>query len=764
MDPSTEYRAVKVPLSFNVSVTGHRHLCNSKEYDSLVELVGYILGKLGKNCREQDSSVNLRLNSAIAAGADQIAAVAARKANENITVRSRQWALQVILPFERSSYQSLLYHGVTSDNTTHNNDKFDDLLNEATRVYELADRIAVIPKDDDSHSIEYWQNMRYRTLGEILARQADILLALWDGKAGGRGGTSDVVAMTLLQHKPVLRINPTTLEISWLLPGAETVDPIALADHPTWGPSAKLNDLFCDNGHITNLIKHLLVIPTDTTESVTHENTAEQSSLSTLPPTKESKKGSEHKQSAQKSNKKRMSMFSTATAFFGSSPSSKGAWVDKPQNSVAMEFENKLLTKLIKFRQFREFLAAKSFPEKTGATTYAIIYNKFVDFLTKKKLAKLLQKDNNSKPIPTNNDQSKIIKPQTLALRTDYAALDWEQHPYSSSNKNSESLSQAQTGSPLVIRNITDRPNLVNEIDDILRPAMTTTDAIATARGHTYRSSYILNFLGGTLAVWIGLAGLLFSKQKHFFVLAEVLLLLLLIFLYLISQKRSWHFRWLTTRYITESLRAGRYLIWIGFGGRKAISHDAPWGAWYANAVKSTCHITNAKMQAEDLRYIADELRSHVKYQINYHNDNQIKLHTLHHELDRWGKLCLGVTICVAVVFIACKLSPIADSVNWMKNPVTVVCAGLPALAGALMGIRFQGDYERFAERSKETSEQLQVIDSRLGTFVNRSSELSKQPLFEGLYRIVQDLSDIYERDLEDWRFVYSARPSPDAA
>ena len=69
---STVYEAVKVPVALSVSVTGHRSLSYSDNFDALVSRVAGILVQLGEICRKHDSAVNLRLNTALAVGADQI--------------------------------------------------------------------------------------------------------------------------------------------------------------------------------------------------------------------------------------------------------------------------------------------------------------------------------------------------------------------------------------------------------------------------------------------------------------------------------------------------------------------------------------------------------------------------------------------------------------------------------------------------------------------------------------------------------------------
>ena len=96
------------------------------------------------------------------------------------------------------------------------------------------------------------------------------------------------------------------------------------------------------------------------------------------------------------------------------------------------------------------------------------------------------------------------------------------------------------------------------------------------------------------------------------------------------------------------------------------------------------------------------------------------------------------------------------------KNISTVLCAGLPVIAGSLLAIRFQGDFERFAERSEQTEAQLLKIDNRLEQLLARKPDFKTQPRYEELVRIVSELTEIYEEDIEDWHYVYSAKHTPE--
>jgi len=740
---STVYEAVKVPVAFSVSVTGHRSLSYSDNFDALVNQVAVILEQLREICRKNDSAVNLRLNVALAVGADQIAALAVHKANKSADYSAQNWLLQTILPFERTTYERALELGLKPDNAVSVRNNFSSLLKVSNSVYELADRECVSDYSSVGNATRYWQNTRYQTLGHMLSRQADILLALWNGDDGGKGGTADVVTMALNQGKPVLRLDPTSMAISWLMPHLGSTDPIALACNPTLGPVSDIDDLLA-NEHgdgLQDLVMRLLSLPVEANETSNQQNEIQANDPDGL------MQNTGATGYCDQLNKKPKPVFSTAAAFLGSNTFSLQPQNDEPQGARLLKFNNSFYNIFLWSNWLRERFAANSFPGKTEQSTRAFVYQRFVDFLVKDTKRKTESDTSENEITEPTNTKMRGLR-EIFLLKTDYALDDWIQQPYGI-----ERLLPA-----------TDRPVHVDKIDEQLKPAMISTDAIATARGHMYRSSYVLTFLGGALAVWIGLSGIFTKDYKHWFVLTELLLLLGLVAFYYMANRRSWHDRWLNARHITESLRAGRFLVWLGLGGRRALHEDAPWSAWYTNAVMATAPLPHYKLRDHDIRYIAGELRSHVNEQINYHKKNCNKLMTLHHRLDSVGWICLGLTILTALIYVAGKLSPYSDSFQLLKNPVTLICAGLPALAGALLGIRFQGDFERFAERSDQTRKELNKIDTRLSVLVKREPTTFEQPLYEELVLIVQDLLNVFEKDIEDWRFVYSARPNPEAA
>ena len=100
-----------------------------------------------------------------------------------------------------------------------------------------------------------------------------------------------------------------------------------------------------------------------------------------------------------------------------------------------------------------------------------------------------------------------------------------------------------------------------------------------------------------------------------------------------------------------------------------------------------------------------------------------------------------------------------------IKNLAAFSGAVLPAVAAAAAGIRFQGDFERFAMRSKDTAAQLAVLAERAKAIADEAGQCEeapcagRSPLFEPLLDLLLDTQAVLDEDLVDWRFAYAARP-----
>jgi hypothetical protein len=175
------------PVLLNVGITGHRAtVLTAPLVRTLRPAVFTIFSQLREaalNLRqpeiESSAEPRLHLHTALASGADQIAAICAQ---------SSGYFVRAILPFEAHEYRNDFAVG----------DEL-DLFEEAVAE---ADEVVVLPGDRSD------ANAAYVAVGKMLVRTADIMIAIWDGELGkGPGGTAHVVELALESSIPVIHVD-----------------------------------------------------------------------------------------------------------------------------------------------------------------------------------------------------------------------------------------------------------------------------------------------------------------------------------------------------------------------------------------------------------------------------------------------------------------------------------------------------------------------------------------------------------------------------
>ncbi|HZU62621.1 MAG TPA: hypothetical protein VFF98_02975 [Novosphingobium sp.] len=190
-------------LGFTVAITGHRQLAPERAGPlevSIAAILADVAAALEQarmaSPLDAQRALRLRLVSGMAEGADQIAMRAAKA--------TAPWRAEAILPFGRAAFLQTFRDPAAGAQA------LDDLLDAETPVLELADW-AWHGHADDDRTHEYWRARRYVTLGQMLVRQADLVIALWRGTPPeGRGGTAEVVAEARRAGVPILWLHPET--------------------------------------------------------------------------------------------------------------------------------------------------------------------------------------------------------------------------------------------------------------------------------------------------------------------------------------------------------------------------------------------------------------------------------------------------------------------------------------------------------------------------------------------------------------------------
>jgi hypothetical protein len=184
---SIEFPPSRPSLALRVGVTGHRPpRVSSANEPTIREHVARALSSIKETCEaigaEHDDvyDVDVTLDgpaltvlSSLAEGTDRLVAEVAL----NLGYR-----LYAPLPFARAEYKNDFAEPASRD-------AFDALLAQAD-VFEL---------DGEAHR----RARSYEAAGRLIVRNCDVLIAVWDGQDGDRGGTSEIVRFAAEYHIPI---------------------------------------------------------------------------------------------------------------------------------------------------------------------------------------------------------------------------------------------------------------------------------------------------------------------------------------------------------------------------------------------------------------------------------------------------------------------------------------------------------------------------------------------------------------------------------
>jgi hypothetical protein len=288
---------------------------------------------------------------------------------------------------------------------------------------------------------------------------------------------------------------------------------------------------------------------------------------------------------------------------------------------------------------------------------------------------------------------------------------------------------------------------------DLLEDAYSWADRLATHFAQTYRSGNIFNFVLGGLAVCLGLSAFMAPHLKIEEAALEMGITLAIILNAWIGTRNEWHRRWLDYRQLAERLRPMRSLKLLGIAAPDppgTATNPVPrrWIDWYASGIWRAIGCVAGSLDGERAAGLGRAIGQHeIAPQIAYHERNSAQIHKLDHRLGVVGFLLFIATVVVSLVTLI-GLSIDSQWVSDYGNWLTLVSAGFPALATAIFGIRFQGDFGGDAIRSQSAANALRTIDQELraGVSLPRAADL------------VEEAARLMLDHLDEWRLINQQR------
>ena len=276
----------------------------------------------------------------------------------------------------------------------------------------------------------------------------------------------------------------------------------------------------------------------------------------------------------------------------------------------------------------------------------------------------------------------------------------------------------------------------------------------------------IANFLLSAGAIISGVAyqPLGLSDNKWMFAAVEFLLLAAILFITWLGGKQRWHGRWFETRRVSEYFRHAPILLLLGVArppGRWPKGSDTAWPEYYARHGLRAMGLPSVAVTPAYLRAaLVNLLDAHVVSQRDYHIGKAAKLTRVHHNLDNFSTRLFQLAVISVAIYLGLSLAAMLSIIphEWphaLSYVFTFMGVTLPTLGAAIAGMRYFGDFERFAAISKVTAEKLDAVHARLALLLSGPDDAID---YARASELAHATDDIVVSEIENWQAVFGGK------
>ncbi len=295
-------------------------------------------------------------------------------------------------------------------------------------------------------------------------------------------------------------------------------------------------------------------------------------------------------------------------------------------------------------------------------------------------------------------------------------------------------------------------------------------DGISTRFSDQYRGGMVTNFLASLTAVLAGVTYLpvLGPEWKWAFALGEFLLLAFIVLLTSQAHRGHWHDRWFETRRAAEYLRHAAFSLALGVGrpvGRwprgTRWGRGPDWPEHHARQALREAGLPPGPITRPWLRSVLSGLLlPHLAGQRDYHLGKAERLDRVNHRLDLVSETSFRLALISVALWLLLWAGGIAGafSASYADKTAklfTFLGVMFPSIGGAFAGIRYFGDFDRFAAISRVSAEKLGALHRR-ATLLYAASEAGLD------YGNVADLAhaadDVVVSEIESWQAVFAGK------
>ncbi len=300
---------------------------------------------------------------------------------------------------------------------------------------------------------------------------------------------------------------------------------------------------------------------------------------------------------------------------------------------------------------------------------------------------------------------------------------------------------------------------------DVLR-RFAWSDGISAHLSDSYRGGMIANFILSVCAILVGMAYQPFATAgaKWMFASVELVLLCAILGITWLGGRKRWHGRWFETRRVAEYFRHAPILLVLGVArapGRWPKGSETSWPEYYARAGLREVGLPTVKITAAYLRAaLATLLDPHIVSQRDYHLKKAVRLAKVHHNLDILSTRLFVLAVISVFLYLLLKGAATTGLVphDWPHQAsygFTFLGVAFPTLGGALSGIRYFGDFERFAAISRVTAEKLDVIHARVMLLLSAPDDALD---YARASELAHAADDVVVSEIENWQAVFGGK------
>lgn len=300
---------------------------------------------------------------------------------------------------------------------------------------------------------------------------------------------------------------------------------------------------------------------------------------------------------------------------------------------------------------------------------------------------------------------------------------------------------------------------LVEGVGGDVLPRFAWADGLSTYLSDAYRGGMVLNFLLSAFAIIGGVAYLpvVSPAWKWPFALFEFALLASIILITTVGRRRRWHERWFETRRVAEYLRHAPLMLLAGAArapARWPKGAATLWPEQHARQVLRAIGLPEMTVTAAYLRGVLALVGETCALQAGYHRGKAKRLTRVHHNLDHasermFAAAVISVSLYLLLVLFAPALAEKASKI------FTFLGVALPALGGAFAGIRYFGDFERFAAISDVAAEKFEALAARVATLAAADDAALR---YGDVAALAHALDDIVIDEIESWQRVFAGK------